>query len=84
MKLTRTTVLPIVALLLLVFALRVAAQPLPLAKPEEVGFSTERLERLHAFVKKQVDAGKYSGAITLIARNSKIADWQTFGYRDLE
>ncbi len=84
MKPTRTAVPPIVALLLLVFALRVAAQPLPLAKPEEVGFSAERLDRFKTFVKKQVDARKYSGAITLIARNGKIADWQTFGYRDLE
>ena len=52
--------------------------------PEEVGFSTERLGRLHSFIQKQVGAGKYSGAITLIARNGKIADWQTFGYRDVE
>lgn len=60
------------------------AQPLPLVTPEEVGFSSERLERLHRCIQKQVDAGQYSGAVTLIARNGKIADFQTYGYRDLE
>jgi CubicO group peptidase (beta-lactamase class C family) len=72
--------------LVLGWSLTVSAigQPLPFAKPEEVGFSTERLGRLHAFVRKQIEAEKYSGAITLIARNGKITDWQTFGFRDLE
>jgi CubicO group peptidase (beta-lactamase class C family) len=70
--------------LFLHFAVHTPAQPLPITAPQDVGFSSERLGRLHAFVQKQVDAGKYSGSVTLIARNGKIADWQTFGYRDLE
>jgi CubicO group peptidase (beta-lactamase class C family) len=60
------------------------AQPLPFAKPDEVGFSADRLSRLATFVRKQVDTRKYSGATTLIARHGKIVDWQTFGHRDLE
>jgi CubicO group peptidase (beta-lactamase class C family) len=85
MKMTQSAVCRLlVAALFFHFAVHMLAQPLPITTPEDVGFSTERLRRLHAFVQKQVDAAKYSGAITLIARNGKIADWQAFGCRDLE
>ena len=40
-----------ISLLLLVLALHAEAESLPLAKPDQVGFSAERLERLHTFVK---------------------------------
>jgi hypothetical protein len=35
-----------------------------LAKPETVGFSAERLERLHALVQQVVDAKQLPGAVT--------------------
>ncbi len=34
-------------------------------------------------VQKHVDEGRHAGAISLVARNGKIADLATFGYRDL-
>ena len=46
--------------------------------------SKERLARLHAEVQRFVDDGRHAGAITLIARNGRIVDWQTYGKRDLE
>jgi CubicO group peptidase (beta-lactamase class C family) len=59
-----------------------AAQPLPISTPEREGLSPERLARLHATFKKLTDEGSRAGAITMIVRNGKIADWQAYGYRD--
>jgi CubicO group peptidase (beta-lactamase class C family) len=66
----------------LVFAAAGAAQPLPAASAESEGFSTERLERVHAMLRKQVDEGRHTGIISLIARHGRIVDWQTYGSRD--
>jgi CubicO group peptidase (beta-lactamase class C family) len=62
----------------------IADPPLPAASAESQGFSPERLERLHVRLRQLVDEGKYSGMVLLLARNGKIADWQTFGLRDVE
>jgi len=52
-------------------------------KPESVGFSTERLDRLHAFIQQEVDHKQLAGAITLLARHGKVVDYRTYGLRDL-
>lgn len=52
-------------------------------KPESMGFSSERLDRLHAFIQGEVDQKQLAGAITLIARHGKIVDLRTYGMRDL-
>jgi CubicO group peptidase (beta-lactamase class C family) len=46
--------------------------------------SSDRLERLHAGVRRFVDEGQHAGAISLVARNGKIVDWRTYGKRDIE
>jgi CubicO group peptidase (beta-lactamase class C family) len=51
-------------------------------KPESVGFSSERLERLHSFVQEVVDKKELSGAVTILARHGKIVDYRTYGVRD--
>jgi CubicO group peptidase (beta-lactamase class C family) len=53
------------------------------ATPESVGFSSERLERLHALMEQAVDKKEVAGAITLLARHGKIVDLRTYGDRDL-
>jgi len=53
-----------------------------LAKPETVGFSSERLERLHELMQQVVDQKQLPGAVTLLARHGKIVDYQTYGMRD--
>ena len=58
------------------------AQPLPVSTPQAEGFSPERLARLHQTFDQMSQQGKRAGAITLIVRNGKIADWQNYGYRD--
>src|SRR2546428_12616208 len=52
--------------------------------PKSGGFDPARLEVLHATTKRFVDEGKHAGIITLVARDGKIVDFQTYGYRDLE
>ena len=56
---------------------------LAVAKPESVGFSSERLERLHALIQDEVDHKQLAGAITLLARHGKVVDFRTYGKRDL-
>lgn len=60
------------------------AQPLPLSTPEKEGFSAARLERLHRHFEQLTASGERPGAITLIARNGRIVDWHTYGFRDAE
>ena len=50
--------------------------------PESVGFSSERLERLHAFIQSVVDKKELSGAVTILARHGKIVDYRAYGVRD--
>lgn len=57
---------------------------LPATTPESAGFDPARLEALHATTRRFVEEGRHAGLITLIARDGKIADVQTYGYRDVE
>ena len=52
-------------------------------KPESVGFSSERLERLHSFMKQTVDDKQISGVVTLLARHGKVVDFWSYGQRDI-
>jgi CubicO group peptidase (beta-lactamase class C family) len=53
------------------------------AKPESVGFSSERLERLHAVMKQTVDNNELSGMVTILARHGKVVDYWSYGKRDV-
>lgn len=55
---------------------------LALAKPESVGFSSERLERLHELLQRAVDSRQLPGAVTLLARHGKVIDYRAYGFRD--
>ena len=52
-------------------------------KPETVGFSSERLERLHALMKKTIDDKELSGAVTILSRHGKVVDFWNYGQRDM-
>lgn len=64
-------------------AFSVQAQ-LPTTSARSAGFDPARLEVLHDATKRFVDEGKHAGIITLIARDGKIVDFQTYGLRDVE
>src|SRR5215471_1743177 len=58
------------------------AENVPTAKPEAVGLSSARLERLAAAIRAEVDRGKMPGAVVAIARHGKLAYYESFGYLD--
>ena len=58
--------------------------PLPVAKPEEVGFSSERLGRIRPAMQKYVDEQQIPCMITMVARHGKIAHFEAVGYMDIE
>ena len=75
--------LAVAALTLLMPGLGLGADVLPRAqRPEDVGFSTERLARLTKITQEHVEAGRLPGAVILIARQGKIAYFESFGHRD--
>jgi CubicO group peptidase (beta-lactamase class C family) len=61
-----------------------AAADLPTAKPESVGFSSDRLENLHAVMQSEIDRKQLAGAVTILARHGKIIEYRTYGQRDME
>jgi len=73
-------------LLFLVLALAGRAQsdwPLPVTTPAAAGFSAERLDTLHRNLAAEVDAGRYAGYSVVLAREGRIVDWRTHGWRDV-
>ena len=54
------------------------------SKPEDVGLSTDRLQRVHDAVQRHIDAHDVSGAVTLVARRGRIAHFESQGLMDIE
>jgi CubicO group peptidase (beta-lactamase class C family) len=69
---------------ILAAALPSLAAPVQTAKPEQTGFSAERLARIHEMVQRHIDAHDISGAVTLVARNGKIVHFEAHGMADIE
>jgi CubicO group peptidase (beta-lactamase class C family) len=61
---------------------RASAGELPRAKPEAVGLSSERLQRLTDTFEADVRSGAIPGAVVLVARKGKVAYLRSFGFRD--
>jgi CubicO group peptidase (beta-lactamase class C family) len=74
------------ALLLLLVPLfsPIAAGPLPRVKPEEVGLSSERLQRIDRMLERRIAAGEMAGAVAIVARKGKVAYLTAKGVMDLE
>ena len=60
------------------------AQELSPAKPESVGLSSERLERIGAAVQRSIDDKRIAGAVTLVARRGHVAWLKAQGMMDRE
>ncbi len=71
-------------LLLCLVTTLASGQGLPLAPPEQIGFSTERLERIRPVMQEYVDKENLPGFLTVIARRGKIAHFETLGMQDIE
>ena len=70
------------ALCLLASTAAFAADPLPRAKPEEVGLSSERLAKIGATLNADIEAGRIPGAVIAIARRGKLVALDAYGFRD--
>ena len=68
----------------LVFALSLVAivaqgSELRTIKPEKVGFSSERLQKIGEFTQRAIDEGRHSGFVTMVARRGKIVHLEASG-----
>jgi CubicO group peptidase (beta-lactamase class C family) len=59
-----------------------AADPLPRAKPEEVGMSSARLALIAKAVNAEIARDRLPGAVLAIARRDKLVYLETFGHLD--
>jgi CubicO group peptidase (beta-lactamase class C family) len=55
-----------------------------IVKPEEVGFSSSRLERIRTHLQRYIDAGKVAGTVTLVARQGQVAYFEPQGHLEIE
>src|SRR5947207_1659596 len=60
------------------------AQDLPVAKPEAVGLSSERLERIGTAVQRSINDKRIAGAVTLVARRGRVVWFKPQGMADRE
>jgi CubicO group peptidase (beta-lactamase class C family) len=54
------------------------------SKAEDVRMSGERLKRIHPMIQSHIDAGDFSGAVTLVARKGKVVHFESHGMADIE
>lgn len=68
----------------LTLAVALTAASLPSDKPEAVGLSSERLQRINQMIQRYIDGGEITGAITMVSRRGKVAHFEAQGQMDLE
>jgi len=69
------------AVITLISTTSFAAEKLTSAKPESVGMSSERLQRIDDYFQRAVDAKQIAGAVSLVARHGKIVHLSAVGSR---
>ena len=60
------------------------AQGLPTARPEDEGFSSERLAYIDQYYSEKIRQGQMEGIVTLISRHGKVIHFSALGEADLE
>jgi CubicO group peptidase (beta-lactamase class C family) len=68
----------------LVLAAAAMAQDIPTAKPESVGLSSERLDRIAAAVGQSIADKQIAGAVTMVVRHGHVAWFKAQGMSDRE
>lgn len=82
MRIAASTAIRSVAFALLTLPLSAAS--IQTTKPEEIGLSTERLQRIHEAVQRHIDAHDISGAVTVVARDGRLAHFEAHGAMDID
>lgn len=62
----------------------VAAEDIKTVRPEDVGLSSPRLERISNMMRGTIEEKKMAGAVVLVARHGKIAYLESFGRADTD
>jgi len=57
----------------------VAAEPLPIAKPESVGVSSRRLDQIGVALRAEIARNTMPGAVVAVARRGKLVYYEAFG-----
>jgi CubicO group peptidase (beta-lactamase class C family) len=73
-----------ISLLCLAIANFASAAEIPSAAAEDVGMSSERLDRINTVMKRHLDAGDIQGAVTIVARKGKLVHFETHGLLDVD
>jgi CubicO group peptidase (beta-lactamase class C family) len=74
----------IVSLALLVFLALPVRTATTVGKPEEVGLSSERLQRVAQMIQRRIAAGDLAGAVVAVARKGRVAYVNAQGVMDLD
>ena len=56
----------------------------PNGRPEDVGLSSERLQRINEVVQRYIGAREIAGGVTVVTRRGKVAHFEAHGMMDLE
>jgi len=82
---TRSVLLRTLAVLALIagVAVSITAGPVATARPEDAGFSSERLRAVHETIQRHIDAGDITGAVTLVASRGRLVHLEAHGLMDL-
>jgi CubicO group peptidase (beta-lactamase class C family) len=65
-------------------ALTLTAGVVPNSKPEDVGMSSERLQRIGQIIQRYMDAKDLAGAVSVVSRRGKVAYFEAQGLMDVE
>jgi len=82
MRLALRSIVAMCLAVLAVPAVGLRADGPPRATPESVGMSSQRLSRIAAALKQDVDNGRMPGAVIAIARRGKLVYFESFGFLD--
>jgi CubicO group peptidase (beta-lactamase class C family) len=62
----------------------VSGQHFPTASPEDVGLSTERLQRIANVVDQHIEAGRIAGSVTMVCRKGRLVWHEAHGLMDTQ
>jgi CubicO group peptidase (beta-lactamase class C family) len=87
--LTRRSVPSIVAarsarIVVALLALGLTAGVVPTGKPEDVGLSSDRLQRIAQVMQRYIDTRQITGGVTVVSRKGRIAHFEAHGLMDVE
>jgi CubicO group peptidase (beta-lactamase class C family) len=69
---------------IVIAALALTAGVVPNSKPEDVGMSSERLQRIGQVIQRYMDAKDLAGAVSVVSRRGKVAYFEAQGLMDIE